>query len=133
VSLLQNKAERDNHASRQEFSDKQLSDLLASLDDAKTGIPAVPSDEVIKQITKEVHLHMFCDEWATCCVCDERAPTKALPGQSRTHYSCLPNTLPGSACTICRITFMLLHHYTGISAAVEGMFVVLRLMFDVLL
>ena len=25
---------------------------------------------------------------------------------------------------------MLLHHYTGISAAVEGMFVVLRLMFD---
>ena len=31
VSLLQNKAERDNHASRQEFSDKQLSDLLASL------------------------------------------------------------------------------------------------------
>ena len=59
MSLLQNKAERDNHASRQEFSDKQLSDLLASLDDAKTGIPAVPSDEVIKQITKEVHLHMF--------------------------------------------------------------------------
>ena len=69
---------------------------------AKTGIPAVPSDEVIKQITKEVHLHMFCDEWATCCVCDERAPTKALPGQSRTHYSCLPNTLPGSAYTMLR-------------------------------
>ena len=48
------------------------------MDDVKSGIPSVPSDEVLQGIIDEVELHMYCDQWATCCVCDQRAPSVAL-------------------------------------------------------
>jgi hypothetical protein len=28
-----------------------------------------------------MHACCFCDQWATCCVCNQRAPSMALPGQ----------------------------------------------------
>jgi hypothetical protein len=52
---------------------------LLSVDDVKKGIPSVPTDEVVQEIINEVKLHMYCDQWATCCVCDQRAPSMALP------------------------------------------------------
>ena len=45
---------------------------------------------------------MYCDQWATCCVCDQRAPSVALPGQAQTHYHCSPEALPPSAYTVLR-------------------------------
>ena len=64
------------------------------MDDVKSGIPSVPSDEVLQGIIDEVELHMYCDQWATCCVCDQRAPSVALPGEAHTHRFFSPEALP---------------------------------------
>ena len=45
---------------------------------------------------------MYCDQWATCCVCDQRAPSLALPGQAQTHRFFSPEALPPSAYTVLR-------------------------------
>ena len=45
---------------------------------------------------------MYCDQWATCCVCDQRAPSMALPGQAQTHRFFSPEALPSSAYTVLR-------------------------------
>ena len=68
----------------------------------KKGIPSVPTDEVVQEIINEVNMHMYCDQWATCCVCDQRAPSMALPGQAQTLRFFSPEALPSSAYTVLR-------------------------------
>ena len=77
--------------------------MLDSLDEVGSGIPHGPSKDVLEAITAEVHLAMYHDEWKTCAVCDERAPSVSLPGRPDTHRLCTPHALPPSAYTTLRV------------------------------
>jgi hypothetical protein len=75
----------------------KLQELISST----TGIPALPSEEVIQGVPKKLYKKLSVRSTKingkTCAVCDEEKPSVPLPGEDKLFRKLLPSELPSRA------------------------------------
>jgi hypothetical protein len=77
-------------------------DELARLDDVGSGILSAVPEELRQRIARTLQQTLRDDPWKTCCCCDVRSPSIALPGQDKLHHHLRANRVPLKAWTVLR-------------------------------